>query len=386
MKNELETDRQLKVGKANSDLELQRQQTMEVFKDTLKNAPLTRLSAKAQTLAGQDVPLEPAAATTLPAFDPAAAKGEPGKFRGDITAARADIAKITDPVARAEALAQLDGQVGEEQERQRGIVSGKTRKRTNDEALQAAVDDAKVNDIPAFAAYEEKVGKPAREDRRVANSEKREDTRLETDKARAANEAARIVAYDKKTDSQEAYQRRREDRQDELLELQERRLTAQGDKAETQSQRTAVTALMTNTEREIERTMALAKDPLITEAEKALYQGRVNRLTTDLGRYRKSLESFGGDSVVPAAPAPASSTNQWNSTTGEVLRDGKPIGMAKSAAEARALIAGKPAAVAPAPPPKPLPRGMDDVPGVVDAGRVSKGTDLLPGNKFARGS
>ena len=73
------------------------------------------------------------------------------------------------------------------------------------------------------------------------------------------------------------------------------------EKAELQSQRQAVTSLMSSTEKELERNMAL-QEKAMDPAEKKLYQGRVDRLTKDLSGYRSALESFSGGRMPEREP------------------------------------------------------------------------------------
>ena len=114
------------------------------------------------------------------------------------------------------------------------------------------------------------------------------------------------------------------------MELQEQRLKASSDKAEVQSQRAGVTALMTSTERELERTMTLAKDPMLSDAEKKMFEARANSLTKDLGRYKKGLESFTGDSI----PSPSNEPAKMQ----DVKVGDKVIGQAATPEEARKLV------------------------------------------------
>ena len=57
-----------------------------------------------------------------------------------------------------------------------------------------------------------------------------------------------------------------------------------------------------------------------------------------MGRYRKGLEGFGGDALSTTTDEKQPKA-AWNNATGEVRRDGQVIGKAKTAEEAKILIA-----------------------------------------------
>ena len=279
-----------------------------------KNAPLNRLGEKTKEMASKEVPLEAEPVNALIGFKP----GEDGKqTRGMV----GDIASLKRPKGfdgwtpedQSAYTAQINEQIKTEESRAKEKVAGQTRKPTSSEALDSAVEWARANDLPAVAAYESQIGRPAREDRRLDASEKRTDAQI-------ANEKARTVVMDRRLDMQEAYQLRRDERAEKYMEIQEARLTAQGDKAELQSQRAAITNLMTSTERELERTSALAKDLTLSDAERAAFQSRVTSLQRDLGRYRKGLEGFGGDAL--ATPA-GSATQGQDQTAQRAMADAR---------------------------------------------------------------
>jgi hypothetical protein len=157
-----------------SSLALERAKTLEVFKQELQSAPLNRLGVKAREYAGQDVPLEPKKVTSLTGTVP---QGDGTKgFVGDTGIVERAIANLPEP-DRTAAMQQLRAQVAGDQQAEADAVKGKTRKRTSDEALAAAADDAKVNDLPAYAQFEKDIGKPKRDERRVDIQQEREDNR-----------------------------------------------------------------------------------------------------------------------------------------------------------------------------------------------------------------
>ena len=97
--------------------------------------------------------------------------------------------------------------------------------------LSKAMQDGQDREPHGRFAYEEKFGRPAREERRLDQADERERNRDRRDAERGDREEKRIAAYDKKIDNDAAYQRRREERMDRFAEIQEARLAAQGDKA-----------------------------------------------------------------------------------------------------------------------------------------------------------
>lgn len=165
-----------------SDLALQRAKTLEEFKASLANAPLERLGTKAREFAAQDVPVSAPPVRNLTGAGIISTDGKAPDtrgFTGDPDALRRQIQNSTTMSAKekGEALAQLDAQLSADTRINEGIVAGKMRRRTSEESMAAAVDDAKVNDLPAYAAFEEKIGKPRRDERRVDIQQDREDNR-----------------------------------------------------------------------------------------------------------------------------------------------------------------------------------------------------------------
>ena len=161
----------------NSGVDLQRQQTLEAYKETLKNAPLDRLGQRAKALAGEEVSVESAPVAQLSGNIPLA-DGEMGPkgrgFTGAVADARRDVLALPDGPDKTAAMKKLDAQVGTDQKTADSIIAGARRKRTGDEAVQAALDEARKNgDLPAVAAYERELGKPARDERRIDVAEKK---------------------------------------------------------------------------------------------------------------------------------------------------------------------------------------------------------------------
>jgi len=198
------------------DLAAQIQAERDARLEELKNSGLKRISAGAQAKMNEEVPLEAAPVTRVSGTDDA---GEKFGFEGDIATQRKAIETIADPVQRQEAMAQLDKQVAGDTKKGLINVAGKTRKRTADEALEAAVSDAKVNDLPAYADYEARVGKPLRDERRIDVSEKKSDAAA----ANSAKESDRKAQADARKAEIDL---RRLDLQQGSLDAQNRRIDA----------------------------------------------------------------------------------------------------------------------------------------------------------------
>ena len=150
-----------------ADIQAERDARLEELKEkyaitaeTHKNAPLNRISANAQAKMQEDVPVEAAPVTSVSGINE---EGKKFGFQGDLKAVREAINQLPEGADKTAALAQLQGQVASDTKTGLMAVAGKTRKRTGDEALDAAVQDAKVSDLPAYADYEGRVGKPLRD-------------------------------------------------------------------------------------------------------------------------------------------------------------------------------------------------------------------------------
>lgn len=127
--------------------------------------PLKRFAAAGREAAGQDVPVDAAPVTMASGQDPMLAantagqadpitSGMTGKY-ADLLNAQSDPkndAYIKDPGERKSYLDQLKRQFGADQADATNAVAGKTRKRTSDEAINAALENTKLNDPMAYAA------------------------------------------------------------------------------------------------------------------------------------------------------------------------------------------------------------------------------------------
>lgn len=124
-----------------------------------KNAPLNRIGASARAKMAEEVPLEAAPLTSLSGTNGA---GEKFGFNGDLRAVRQAIDQMPEGEDKTAALAQLQSQVSTDTSAAAASVQGKTRRRSSEEAFDAALADAKLNDPVAYAA-----GRPLSTERTV---------------------------------------------------------------------------------------------------------------------------------------------------------------------------------------------------------------------------
>jgi hypothetical protein len=199
-----QADQAAATQRSATQYQAQLQQERDQRLEEAKNAPLNRITALARTKMTEEVPVEAEPVTAVSGVND---QGEKFGFKGDIEKMRASINALPDGEDKTKAMAQLDAQVSQDTARANSLVNGKTRKRTADEALAAAVDEAKTTDLPALAAYETQIGKPARDERRVANQETKEENRFnaatEAEKRRAQTDARKAEIDLRKLDLQQ---------------------------------------------------------------------------------------------------------------------------------------------------------------------------------------
>lgn len=206
-----------------SQLEAEKEKRLQEIKD----APIKRLQDAAQRFGSEDVPVTATAATVAPvkATGPAgllAAGLQDGIKVPDYAYARAQLDKLTDDNPdKAGLIAQLERQhAGDQNSAQVSAqkaaddsVAGQTRKRTNSEALDAAVDWAKQNDLPAYAA-----GKGLIADKTMSVGEGSTIINPQTGKVIFSNSA--------KADRTDAMEAGRDRRHDEEMKMQQKKLDA----------------------------------------------------------------------------------------------------------------------------------------------------------------
>jgi hypothetical protein len=301
MKNDMEQDN----IRLRDDLETKRQQTLELFRDNLKNAPMSRLTTKAKEYAGQEVPMEAGPTTRVTGYDPKASEAGPAMpgFQGDIGIIKKAIAQLPEGPDKQAATAQLERQIGADTEFDKGIVAGRTRKRTSDEALEAAAEDAKANDVGAYAAYEERIGKPRREERKIDAAEKRADVNAKTAIEREEMRSARAMEAEDRKDA------RQEARLQAAEAAAERRRANGGDVS--REERLRYTSLFQDAGRRLSEAQkslnTLRKEPAYKIAEKGSTQAQeLEDLKTTIRSYeeeRRLYQGLLGSSQAPAGRA-----------------------------------------------------------------------------------
>lgn len=189
MRDEATLDKQQALAQFDADLSEKKERALLQLRQEMADAPLNRIGAKAKEFAGQEVPLEAAPVTDLSAT-PGAGGLVTGGMRGNYAELQAK-AKDLPEEDRQPYLDQIKRQFDSETETAKAGILGQTRKRTADEALGMAAEDAMVNDPAAYAEYQAKIEKPAREDRRIDSLERKDDLQEKKNDAYAAEQSKR---------------------------------------------------------------------------------------------------------------------------------------------------------------------------------------------------
>jgi hypothetical protein len=316
MKSELDRDARRESAQFESDLALQRAQTLEKFKMDLHNAPMNRLSERAKQFAGEEVPREAARATTLGGNIPLA-EGEMGPkqegFTGDIGIVQRAIAKMPDGADKQAAMAQLRRQISGEQSFEEGIVAGQTTKRTADEAMGAAVADAKTNDLPAYAAYEKEIGKPLREERKIDQAAARDEARFAAgtiaEERKAAADARKYEVDMKRLDLQAGNLDAQNRKIDALIEHWERGDDTKAAKADKEKSPERLYSIVNSMNQTIRGLTEGSKGN--TPEEKAEWKKQMDTAVRVRSRAQELLDQNLSDRGAPSAtPAPAPATQK----------------------------------------------------------------------------
>lgn len=189
MQDEAQLNKQQALAQFNAELEDKKMRVRLALEQEYRDAPLKRISSKAKEFANQEVPMEAAPVTDLSAT-PGAAGLDTGGMRGNYAELQAK-AKDLPEEYRQPYLDQLKRQFDSDTETAKVGILGQTRKRTADEALNAAADYAKVNDPVAYAAYQREIGKPLRDERRADKEDRDADIREKKNDAEAADRKRR---------------------------------------------------------------------------------------------------------------------------------------------------------------------------------------------------
>lgn len=303
---------------ANS-LDLQKAQALEA----LKNAPLNRLQSRAQTLAGQEVPQEAAPVTSLSGVYASDAGPSMGGFQGGFKSIQAAINNMPEGDDKQAAIAQLKNQLGQAKSMNAAAVEGMTRKRTPEEALEAAVNESKVSDLPAYLT-----GKAVMGDKTITIPEgstvidrtgkvifSSADTKAEKEREREDRKDARMAAQEDARDA----------RQQKYLDARERLAEIRGGKSDgvSREERLRYTSLFNESGRrmsDIQKSInTLRRDPMYSMAKAGSPQKQeLDDLQSQLKTYQEERSLYGrllsgsqtGDTNPPPAvaestPAPA---------------------------------------------------------------------------------
>lgn len=146
----------------NSQIDDAKMRTKMTLEQEFANAPLNRVSAAAQALAGTQVPVAPQPVTTADGsvdkqdFSPDAPihANMTGKYSALIKAQSdpTDPAYIPDEKERRSYLSAVTGQFKGQAQEAADAVAGQTRAMTSDEALQGAMEKLKISDPAAYLA------------------------------------------------------------------------------------------------------------------------------------------------------------------------------------------------------------------------------------------
>jgi len=314
IKSDSELERQKAVAEFNSQLEIQKTKVLEQFRQEQRDAPLNRIRDKEQEFSGQDIPLEaqpvPPVTQTGGILNRGAMTGNDGQpiqgqgdgdvgLVGNVDTLKTrmqdpkDSMYIADPTERAGALSQLQKQVDQQTQANQALANaanaGKTRKRTADESRDAALDWAKVNDLPAYAAYQRDIGRPEREQQRLEQNDTNQNRRL--DIQQSFNEA-RSKIQDRLADIAEARANRLEGRQDD-----------QATKAEMQNTRNALQSVLKDIGSQEDKLSVKMLDPTISPEQKAVLDKQLKSLDAERQRARTELLHLAG-----VEPQPISDT------------------------------------------------------------------------------
>lgn len=236
MKDEQELKAREQLARLNEELYTQREKTvlglreaMDIRAEERKAEPLKRMGSLVGKYQNEEVPMEAEKATTTKGIInretmlgvdgkpiQSAGPGDRGLATGignkDFNSMRQQI--INDPNVsdedRAGVLAQIDAQERQQQEANNAAVQGKTRKRTSDEAMGLARDEAMSTDPAALAAWEQSIGRPMRDEKKLERQQ----------------EAAfrKEINTDKALTLKEREQARKEEQGAKALEIQQERL------------------------------------------------------------------------------------------------------------------------------------------------------------------
>lgn len=313
-------------------LETERQKRLAEFQNDLKNAPLKRFGELVKSESGVEVEKTAPDLRALTGYNPAAAESGPSQpgFTGDIAATKAAIAKLPE-ADRIKAEAQLAGQI-EADQKLNGLLNSGMRKRTAEESVAAASKRALTNDPEAYAAYEERIGKPLREERKSDRADRAAELAMQRADASA-------LAAERRDATQRYIAELRSEDANKRLEALIGRSGSGGGTTEDRERRLALHELVGSMQKQLDQARQGLKDDPENAAQ---YRDRIKELQPRLNTYLKELERGLGIAEPERKPV-----GDWNNETGAVTYNGKVIGNAKTKDDAvtllRAAVSDKPA-------------------------------------------
>lgn len=277
-----------------NQLDIEKAQALEA----LKNAPIQRLQSRASALANTEVPQEAAPVTSLSGVYASDAGPSQGGFQGGFKSIQAAIAQMPEGDDKQAAIAQLKNQLGQAQSMNAAAVEGKTRKRTADEALEAAISEAKTSDLPAYMAGKAIMGEKTITipegstviDRTGKVLFSSADTKAEREREREDRKDARAAAQE---DARDARQQKYLDARERLAELR----SGKGDGV-SREERLRYTSLFNESGRrmsDIQKSInTLRRDPMYSMAKPGSPQKQeLDDLQAQLKTYQEERSLYG---------------------------------------------------------------------------------------------
>lgn len=310
-----------RLMRLSSQLETEKAQTLAIFSEAQKAAPLNRLQSRAQALAGQGVQKEAAPVTELSGTYASDEGPSQGGFTGSPGIIQKAIGQLPTGSDRDAAMAQFQQQMSQAGAKNAAEVRGQTRPRTSEEAFDAALSEAKSTDLQAYAAGR---GLATEKTVKVGEGEtvidpktgkviySSGDTKSEREREREDRRDARAAASEDARDA----------RQEKALAARERLAEIRGGNSDSKiskEERLRYTSLFNDAGRQMrnvqESIARLRRDPLYSMAKPGSPQRQeLDDLRNTMGEYEKERKLYGSllanGAVLPAddsSPSPATS-------------------------------------------------------------------------------
>lgn len=291
--------RDIDMTKLRDELEANRQRSLADYQEQKREAPAKRFGIIAQAKANEDVPLEAAPVTEVNDSNFKGSVSEISKLKDQMTNIIANPDKYTPEQVEdaAGAIAAMNASLEKQGVANAEMVAGKTRKRSANEAANAAYDEAMISDPTAAIAMHPIL--------REARAEKKTDAEIQDRKARSDR-------LEKKQDLQLEYQMAKEERLMTYQENQQKYQQSLMNSNTEKEKQAAVNGMRKSTEIALDKVdselRSLRKDlsdPGIDPSKKAELQSMKKELEAEAKRYRTAMANNGFElPEVEAAPAP----------------------------------------------------------------------------------